>query len=239
MPKCSEVLSWHVHDSTGITIALTVLSLSPSAFEQCRMHKPVPQGGVTKLWTRYMCLFLAHSSVAAVFNPYSRRVAAHELQLCHINQPNSHWCWTLQLRLLPPRAQTWQDRLELSCKEKTCRCKQEQATQEAHGPTGQACRDGIRKIKTQVELKLKFPWDLRIVKGSEGFTGTAATKGRPKTVSSLLDRDGEEEIMKCTEKHEVLSAFFASVFSGKISSQVSHTPEATLWGKKHYQSHTN
>lgn len=37
-------------------------------------------------------------------------------------------------------------------------------------------------------------------------------------VSSLLGRDGEEELMKCTEKHEVLIAFFASVFSGKISS---------------------
>lgn len=46
-------------------------------------------------------------------------------------------------------------------------------------------------------------------------------------VSSLLDRDGEEEMMKCTEKHEVLYAFFAPVFCGKISSQVSHTPEAT------------
>lgn len=57
-------------------------------------------------------------------------------------------------------------------------------------------------------------------------------------VSSQLDRDGEEE-MKCTEKPEVLNAFFAPVFSGKISSQVSHTPEATLWGKKHYQSQTN
>lgn len=58
-------------------------------------------------------------------------------------------------------------------------------------------------------------------------------------VSSLLARAGEEEIMKCTEKPEVLNAFFAPVFSGKISSQVSHTPEATLWGKKHYQSQTN
>lgn len=46
-------------------------------------------------------------------------------------------------------------------------------------------------------------------------------------VSSLLDRDGEEEMMKCTEKHEVLNAFFAPAFSGKISSQVSHTPEAS------------
>lgn len=45
-------------------------------------------------------------------------------------------------------------------------------------------------------------------------------------VSSLLDRDGEEEMLKCTEKPEVLNAFFAPVFSGKISSQVSHTPEA-------------
>lgn len=50
-----------------------------------------------------------------------------------------------------------------------------------HGPTGQTCRDGIRKINTQVELKLKFPLELRNVKGRKGFTGTAATKGRPKT----------------------------------------------------------
>lgn len=52
-------------------------------------------------------------------------------------------------------------------------------------------------------------------------------------VSSLLGRGGEEELMKCTEKREVLIAFFASVFFGKISSQVSHTPEATVWGRKH------
>lgn len=57
------------------------------------------------------------------------------------------------------------------------------------------------------------------------------------TVSSLLDRDGEGEMMKCTEKREVLNVFFAS--SSQISSPVSHTPEAMLWGKKHYQSQTN
>lgn len=158
------------------------LSFSPSTFKQCRMHKPVPQGGVTKLWTRYMCLFLTHSSAAAVFNLYSRRVAACELQLCPVNQPNSHWCCTLQLALhLPHVTQTLQDSLELGCKDKTRRWKQGQATQEARGPTGQASRDGIRKINTQVELKLKFPLDLRNVKGSKGSTGTAATKGRPKT----------------------------------------------------------
>ena len=37
---------------------------------------------------------------------------------------------------------------------------------------------------------------------------------------------------KGTEKHEVLIAAFALVFTGKISSQVSHTPEARLWGKE-------
>lgn len=50
-------------------------------------------------------------------------------------------------------------------------------------------------------------------------------------VSSLLNRDGDE-VMKGTEKHEVLAAFFSLVFTGKISSQVSHTPEARLWGKE-------
>lgn len=50
-------------------------------------------------------------------------------------------------------------------------------------------------------------------------------------MSSLLNRDGEE-VVKGTEKHEVLVAFFALVFTGKISSQVSHTPEARLWGKE-------
>lgn len=43
-------------------------------------------------------------------------------------------------------------------------------------------------------------------------------------VSSLLNRDGDE-VMKGTEKH---AAFFSLVFMGKISSQVSHTPEARL-----------
>lgn len=49
--------------------------------------------------------------------------------------------------------------------------------------------------------------------------------------SSLLNRDGEEAT-KGTEKHEVLIAFFALVFTGKISSQVSCTPEARLRGKE-------
>lgn len=39
-----------------------------------------------------ICACFWHSSVAAVFNLYSRHVAAHELQLHPINQPNLHWC---------------------------------------------------------------------------------------------------------------------------------------------------
>ena len=40
-----------------------------------------------------------------------------------------------------------------------------------------------------------------------------------------MNRNGDE-VTKSTEKQEVLIAFFALVFTGKISSQVSHTPEA-------------
>jgi len=45
-------------------------------------------------------------------------------------------------------------------------------------------------------------------------------------VSSLLMNRNGDEVTKSTEKQEVLIAFFALVFTGKISSQVSHTPEA-------------
>lgn len=82
-----------------------------------------------------------------------------------------------QLNLNPSHAtQTLQNTLELNCKKKTCRWKQGQAAQEARGPTAQACRDAIRKINTQTELKL-----VRNVKGNKGFISTAPTKGRPKT----------------------------------------------------------
>lgn len=50
-------------------------------------------------------------------------------------------------------------------------------------------------------------------------------------MSSLLNRNGEE-VTKGTENHEVLIAFFALAFAGKISSQVSCTPEARLWRKE-------
>lgn len=79
----------------------------------------------------------------------------------------------LQLNLNPSHAtQTSQNTLELNYKRKHAK----QATQEAHGPTAQACGDGIRKINTQTDLKL-----VRNVKGKKGFTGTAPTKGRAKT----------------------------------------------------------
>lgn len=65
----------------------------------------------------------------------------------------------------------------------------------------------------------------------QGLTGTAPAKGRQKKVSSLLNRNGEE-MTKGTEKHEVLIAFFALAITGKISSQVSCTPEVRLWGKE-------
>lgn len=128
-----------------------------------------------------ICACFWHSSVAAVFSLYSRHVAAHELQSCPINQPNSHWWCRLLLRIHLPRAtQTSEDSWS-----QLPRANMQVEAGIAHPgstwTTGQACRDGIRKINAQVELKLKFPLELRNVKGSKGFTGTAATKGRPKT----------------------------------------------------------
>lgn len=126
----------------------------------------------------------------------------------------------LQLNLNPSHAtQTSQNTLELSYKKKTCKT----SYPEARGPTAQACRDGIRKIQRSDGFETGEECERQ--QGLHRYsTNKRKTKDR---VSSLLNRDGDE-VTKCTEKHEVLIAFFALVFTGKISSQVSRTPEARL-----------
>lgn len=222
-----------MHDSTGITSPSLSLSLSPpqllSSVECTNLYHRV----VSLNFEQDICACFWHSSVAAEF---SRHVAAHELQLCPINQPNSHWCCTLLLRPHPPHwnitGQSWTQLPE--------------ENMQVEAGTG-------HPASTWTSMQ-RWNWGHQHPAGAETEISTGAeecerqqrllrcssNKGEAKDrVSSLLDRDGEEEMMKCTEKPEVLNAFFAPVFSGKISSQVSHTPEATLWGKKHYQSQTN
>lgn len=154
------------------------LSLSPSAFKQCRMHKPVPQGGVTEFWTRYMCLFLTQLSCCcaqplqqaccSTWAPIMPHKSAKFTLMLHIAaQTSSTPCYS------NPTGQSW-----TQLPRENVQVEAAQATQGAHG---QACRDGIRKINVQVEWKLKFPLELRNVKGSKSFTSPAATKGRPKT----------------------------------------------------------
>lgn len=137
LPKCSEALSRHVHDSTEIT------SLSLSAFKQCKMHKLVPQGGVTEFWTRYMCLFLTQLSCCCVqplqqaccstWAPIMPHKSAKFTLMLHIAaQTSSTPCYS------NPTGQAWTQQPRENVQVEAA-----QATQGAHG---QACRDGIRKI---------------------------------------------------------------------------------------------
>lgn len=192
-----------MHDSTGITIALTVLSLSLSlplsAFKQGRMHKPVPQGGVTKLWTRYMCLFLTHSSVAAVFNLYRQACCSTWAPI----KPHKSAKFTLMLHIA---AQTSSTPCYSNLMGQSWIQLQRQNVQEETG-TGHPGSTWTHWTSMQgwnQEDQHPGGVETDISTGLEECDRQQrlhrySSDRRESRVSLLLDRDGEEELMKCTE----------------------------------------
>ncbi|KFZ51818.1 hypothetical protein N338_12594, partial [Podiceps cristatus] len=97
------------------------------------------------------------------------------------------------------------------------------------------CRDGIWKVKAQMELNLAR--DVKNnKKGSYRYTGQKSQA--KESVPPLVNEKGELAVID-VEKAEVLNEFFASVFSGSQDSQNSQVPEPCIpeplggnWGSK-------
>ncbi|KAK4828824.1 hypothetical protein QYF61_000881 [Mycteria americana] len=106
--------------------------------------------------------------------------------------------------------------------------KQGQVTWEEYRDTACLCRDGVRKAKVWLELNLA-----RDAKNNKkGFYRYVSQKRKVKeSVPSLMSKTGKL-LTTDEEKAEVLSNFFASVFSGNLSSHTSRVdgPQDRDWG---------
>ncbi|CAM4659528.1 unnamed protein product [Caretta caretta] len=88
-----------------------------------------------------------------------------------------------------------------------------------------ACRNGIRKAKSHLELQLA-----RDVKSNKkGFFRYVGNKKKAKESVGPLLNEGGNLVTEDVEKANVLNAFFASVFTNKVSSQTTALG-STAWG---------
>ena len=83
-----------------------------------------------------------------------------------------------------------------------------------------ACRDATRKAKGHLEFNLA-----RDVKKKKGFFNYISSKRKTRDNAGLLLNEVGVLVTEDTEKAELLSAFFASVFSAKAGTQESQAPE--------------
>ncbi|CAM5073417.1 unnamed protein product [Natator depressus] len=100
-----------------------------------------------------------------------------------------------------------------------------QMTREEYKNIARACRNEIRRAKSHLELQLA-----RDVKSNKkGFFRYVGNKKKAKeSVGSLLN-EGGNLVTEDVEKANVLNAFFASVFTNKVSSQTAALSH-TAWG---------
>ncbi|KAG6935691.1 hypothetical protein G0U57_014642, partial [Chelydra serpentina] len=100
-----------------------------------------------------------------------------------------------------------------------------QMTREEYKNIVQACRSEIRKAKSQLELQLA-----RDVKSNKkSFYRYVSNKEEArKSVGPLLNWGGNL-VTEDVKKTSVLNAFFASVFTDKVSSQAAAL-RSTVWG---------
>ncbi|CAM5131267.1 unnamed protein product [Natator depressus] len=100
-----------------------------------------------------------------------------------------------------------------------------QMTREEYKNIARACRSDIRKAKSHLELQLA-----RDVKSNKkGFFRYVSNKKKVKeSVGPFLD-EGGNLVTEDVEKANVLNAFFASVFTNKVSSQTTALG-STAWG---------
>ncbi|KAK4827894.1 hypothetical protein QYF61_022317 [Mycteria americana] len=108
--------------------------------------------------------------------------------------------------------------------------KQGQVCWEKYTDPARLCRDGVRKAKAQMELNLA-----RDAKNNnKGFYRYVSQKRKAKeSIPTVMSKTGKLVTMD-EEKAEVLSNFFASVFTGNLSSHTSgvDVPQDRDWGSK-------
>ncbi|CAM4575936.1 unnamed protein product [Lepidochelys kempii] len=100
-----------------------------------------------------------------------------------------------------------------------------QMTREEYKNIANACRSEIRKAKSHLELQLA-----RDVKSNKkGFFRYVSKKKKVKESMGPLLNEGGNLVTEDMEKANVLNAFFASVFTNKVSSQTAALG-STAWG---------
>ncbi|CAM4583475.1 unnamed protein product [Lepidochelys kempii] len=100
-----------------------------------------------------------------------------------------------------------------------------QMTREEYKNIARACRSEIRKAKSHLELQLA-----RDVKSNKkGFFRYVRNKKKVKETVGPLLNEGGNLVTEDVEKANVLNAFFASVFTNKVSSQTTALG-STAWG---------
>ncbi|CAM5108800.1 unnamed protein product [Eretmochelys imbricata] len=100
-----------------------------------------------------------------------------------------------------------------------------QMTRKEYKNIAQACRSEIRKAKSHLELQLA-----RDVKSNKkGFFRYVSNKKKVRESVGLLLNEGVNLVTEDVEKANVLNAFFASVFTNKVSSQTTAVG-STAWG---------
>ncbi|CAM4686112.1 unnamed protein product [Lepidochelys kempii] len=100
-----------------------------------------------------------------------------------------------------------------------------QMTREDSKNIARACRSEIRKVKSHLELQLA-----RDVKSNKkGFFRYVSNKKKVKESVGPLLNEGGNLVTEDVEKANVLHAFFASVFTNKVSSQTTALG-STAWG---------
>ncbi|CAM4582215.1 unnamed protein product [Caretta caretta] len=98
-------------------------------------------------------------------------------------------------------------------------------TREEYKNSAQACRNEIRRAKLHLELQLA-----RDVKSNKkGFFRYVGNKKKAKESVGPLMNEGGNLVTEDVEKANVLNAFFASVFTNKVSSQTA-VLGITTWG---------
>ncbi|CAM5102330.1 unnamed protein product [Eretmochelys imbricata] len=100
-----------------------------------------------------------------------------------------------------------------------------QMTRDEYKNIARACRSEIRKAKSDLELQLA-----RDVKSNKkGFFRYVSNKKKVKESVGPLLNEGGNLVTEDAEKANVLNAFFASVFTNKVSSQTTALG-STAWG---------
>ncbi|CAM4377561.1 unnamed protein product [Caretta caretta] len=100
-----------------------------------------------------------------------------------------------------------------------------QMTRDEYINIARACRNGIRKAKSHLELQLA-----RDVKSNKkGFFRYVVNKKKAKESVGPLLNEGGNLVTEDVEKANVFNAFFASVFTNKVSSQTTALG-STAWG---------